>query len=105
MDLHPEVRWADAEGRSAHLGIYDPDGLREVWVAGSVLMPIADFEICDGALAIVHNQLDDPQVIAGSAWEWNGFGFDTAPDIPGPGSPACADIDADGLTEPVILRP
>jgi hypothetical protein len=103
MDLHPDLQWADANGRSAHVGVYDPEGLREIWVAGTVVMPVAQLAICDGAVATVHDQLDDPALVAGGAWEWNGFGFDTAPDIPGPGTPGCADIDGDGRTEPVIL--
>ena len=104
MELHPELQWADAQGRDAHLGVYQPDGLVEIWVAGSVLLPIADLEICDGSLALVHDHLDVPTPVASSAWEWNGFGFDTAPDLPGPGTPACADINGDGKTEPVILN-
>ena len=69
----------------------------------SILMPVAALAVCDGALAIVHDQLDDPGLVAAGAWEWNGFGFDTAPDIPGPGTPGCVDIDGDGRSEPVIL--
>lgn len=102
METHPEVQWADALGRDAHLGVYSEGDLDEVWVAGSVLLPIARLEVCDNSLAVVHDQLDDPTLIAASAWDWNGFGFDTAPDIPGPGTPACADIDGDGATEPVV---
>jgi poly-gamma-glutamate synthesis protein (capsule biosynthesis protein) len=104
METHPEVQWADAQGRDAHLGVYRPDGLVEQWVAGSVLLPIAALEVCDGSLAVVHDQLDDPTVTAGGAWAWNGFGFDTAPDIPGGGTPACTDINGDGQTDPVILN-
>ncbi|MCP4308871.1 MAG: CapA family protein [bacterium] len=104
METHPEVQWADADGRSAHLGVYEPKGLQEIWVAGSVLMPITDLEVCDGALATIHDSLDDPTPIAAGAWEWNGFGFDTASDIPGGGEPGCADLDGDGMTEPVILN-
>ena len=103
MEAHPEVQWADASGRSAHLGIYDPGTLDEIWVAGTVFLPIARLEVCDGTLALVHDSLDDPSLLAGSAWEWNGFGFDTAPDIKGAGTPACSDIDGDGRTDPVIL--
>ena len=103
METHPDVQWADARGRSAHLGVYEPDGLGEIWVAGSVLFPIAAFEICDGSLAVAHDQLDDPALTATGAWTWNGFGFDTAPTIPGPGTPTCADIDGDDVTDPVIL--
>ncbi len=104
MELHPEVQWADASGRSAHLGVYNPDGLTEIWVAGSVLMPVAQLAVCDGSLATVHDQLDDATVVAGGAWDWNGFGFDTAPDIPGPGMAVCTDVDGDGTTEPVIIK-
>ena len=103
METHPEAQWEDAEGRSAHVGVYRPDGLEEIWVAGTVLQPVAGLEVCDGSLAVVHDQLDDPAVVAAGAWVWNGFGFATAPTIPGGGKPACADVDGDGRTEPVIL--
>ncbi len=103
IETHPEVQWQDAVGRSAHLGVYRPDGLEEVWVAGTVMQPVAGLEVCDGSLALVHDRLDDPMVVAAGAWQWNGFGFTTAPAIPGPGTPACADVDGDGRTEPVIL--
>jgi poly-gamma-glutamate capsule biosynthesis protein CapA/YwtB (metallophosphatase superfamily) len=103
MDTHPEVQWADGQGRSAHVGVYTPDDLAEIWVAGSVLMPVATLEVCDGTLAVVHDRLDDSTPVAGGAWAWNGFGFDTAPTIPGGGTPACADIDGDGRSDPVII--
>jgi poly-gamma-glutamate synthesis protein (capsule biosynthesis protein) len=103
MDTHPQVQWADSEGRSAHLGVHDPDGLKEVWVAGSVLNPIAGLEMCDGSLAVIHDQLDDPTIVSAGAWTWNGFGFDTAPTLAGGGTPACADIDGNGQMDPVIL--
>jgi hypothetical protein len=103
MELRPDVQWADTAGRSAHLGVYSPDDLSEIWVAGTVLMPVADFAVCDGAIATIHDRLDDPVIVAAGAWQWNGFGFDTAPDIPGTGTPGCADVDGDGRTEPVIV--
>ncbi len=96
--LHPEIRWQDRLGRSAHVGVYDPDDLDEVWVAGTVLMPVSAIEACDRSIAIVHNSLDDSTPIATSAWAWNGFGFDTGPELAGPGQPRCADLDGDGLT-------
>lgn len=101
--LVPNTQWADASGRSAHLGVYTAGDLREIWVAGSVLMPIADLEVCAGALAVAHDSLDDGTVTAMGAWTWNGFGFDTAPDLPGAGIAGCADVDRDGRTEPVIV--
>lgn len=102
MELHPEVQWKDSKGRSAHVGVYQPDGMRETWVAGTVVMPVADLAVCDGSIAVANDSLDDTTIVAGGAWTWNGFGFDTAPDVPGPGVPGCADIDGDGATEPVI---
>ncbi len=101
--LHPEAQWADSSGRSAHVGVYTADNLDEVWVAGSVLLPIADLAVCSGSIAVAHDSLDDATVSAAGAWTWNGFGFDTAPDLPGAGTPACADVDGDGRTEPVII--
>ncbi|MDX2465987.1 MAG: CapA family protein [Acidimicrobiia bacterium] len=103
MEARPDVQWADAMGRSAHLGVYGPDAVDQTWVAGTVLMPIAALEVCDGSLAVAHNTLDNDIQVASSAWEWNGFGFETAPDIAGRGRPGCADVDGDGLTEPVII--
>ncbi len=103
MEAHPEVQWEDSLGRSAHLGVYEPGTLDEIWVAGTVFLPVAQLEVCDGALALVHDSLYHPSLIAGSAWEWNGFGFDTAPELGGSGVPACADIDGDGQTDPLIL--
>lgn len=102
MELHPDTQFEDAAGRSAHLGVFNPADLREIWVAGSVLMPVAQMAVCDGTLAVVHDQLDDPTPIAAGAWEWNGFGFDTGPTISGGGTPGCVDIDGDGRTDPVI---
>jgi hypothetical protein len=83
--------------------VYTPDDLAEIWVAGSVLMPVATLEVCDRTLAVVHDRLDDSTPVAGGAWAWNGFGFDTALTIPGGGTPACADIDGDGRSDPVII--
>ena len=103
MELRPDVQWEDAMGRSAHVGVFDPDGLREIWVAGTVVMPVAGVAVCDGAIATVHDKLEDSEWVASGARAGNGFGFDTAPDIPGPGTPGCTDIDGDGQTEPIIL--
>lgn len=103
-ELAPDLEWIDQEGRSAHLGVYEPGGLDEIWVAGSVIRPVNGLEVCDGAVAVIHDRLDDVQVVAGGAWRWNGFGFATAPELPGQASPRCADVDGDGRTEPVIGR-
>ncbi len=100
--LRPDVQWQDTAGRSAHLGVYEPDGLKEVWVAGSVLSPVAGLAVCDGSIAVSHDTLDDSRVVATGAWEWTGFGFATAPELPGAGTPSCADVDRNGSAEPVV---
>jgi poly-gamma-glutamate synthesis protein (capsule biosynthesis protein) len=102
--LRPDTQWADRAGRSAHVGVYTMGDLTELWVAGSVAMPVAELAVCPGAIAVAHDSLDDATVTATGAWVWNGFGFATAPDLPGAGTPGCADVDGDGGTEPVILN-
>jgi hypothetical protein len=34
---------------------------------------------------------------------WQGFGLRPAAELPGPGTPGCADVDGDGRLDPVIL--
>lgn len=104
MEAHPNTQWSDAAGRSAHLGVYEPESLEQIWVAGSVLNPIAQLAVCERALAVVHDQLDDPTPVSTGVWTWAGFGFTTSPTLPGAGTPACADVNGDGRTDPVILN-
>jgi hypothetical protein len=100
---YPDRQWADAEGRSAHLGVYRPGDLRQIWVAGTLFRPVAGLVVCDGALALTFDSFDAPEVVATGGWVWEGFGFTTVPELPGPGKPACFDADGDGAGEPVIL--
>lgn len=99
----PGVRWVDASGTSAHLGIYRHDDLHPLWVAGMVPAPIVDIAACDGAVALAYGALDDPSVSATGAAEWRPTGLDAAERLAGPGVAACADVDGDGVTEPVII--
>ncbi|MEW6059542.1 MAG: CapA family protein [Actinomycetota bacterium] len=99
----PEHPWMDAEGRSAHLGVWEASDLGEIWVAGTLVRPVGEVQPCDGALAVGFTRLDSPGIVATGAWFWNGFGFAFAPDLPGAGVPACADVDRDGRADPVIL--
>ncbi len=54
-------------------------------------------------MALAFDSLDDPFVVATSGWTWNGFGFDVPPELPGPGTPGCADVDGDDRADPIIL--
>ena len=103
-NLRPDIGWSDSTGRSAHLGVFEPSTLNQIWVAGTVIHPIAELAVCDGSLSVIHDSLDDARPVAAGAWSWNGFGFDTAPELSGPGEPGCGDLDGDGRTEPVVRR-
>jgi hypothetical protein len=65
---------------------------------------VAALAPCDGALAVAYSTLNDPTVVATGAWRWGGFGFVPLPDLPGAGTPACADVDGDGLLDPLVLE-
>jgi len=103
QDAFPGRRWADAEGRSAHLAVMEPDG-RMRWGAATLIDPIATVAVCSGSVAVGLSTLDDPTVIEASAWRWHGFGFRTAPVLTRPTSIGCADVDHDGTTEPLVRR-
>jgi len=100
----PRSRLVDVQGRSAHVGVYRPADLSQVWVAGTVLEPVAVLAACDGRLAVGLTGLDDaaPQGVA--VWQWGGFGFVTPAELTGAGRPACADIDADGSLDPLAVE-
>jgi hypothetical protein len=100
----PTAPWKDAAGLSAHLGILRPADLSPIWVAGTLLKPVARLAACDGALAVTLDTLDDERIVAGSAWDWEGFGFLPLAELSGPGIPVCLDIDRDGRTDPAIVE-
>lgn len=102
-EAFPNVDWVDDDGRSAHLGVYSSSG-RLRWAAAIMLQPVGVVAACDGSLALGFTALDEPDVIAGGAWLWDGFGFRTASMLPGPTVPSCADIDGDGRTEPILTN-
>lgn len=99
----PDVHWVDAHGMTPHLGIYRARDLAPIWVAGMVPSPVAEVAACDGSLAFAYSELDDPRVVAAGGAVWRSIGLDATDRLSGPGLPACADLDDDGLTEPVIL--
>jgi poly-gamma-glutamate synthesis protein (capsule biosynthesis protein) len=100
---YPDRQWADARGRSAHLGVYQPADFRELWVAGTLFRPIARVAVCDGSVALAFDSLDDPAVVATGAWVWEGFGFTVPAELAGTGTPGCIDVDGDGRLDPVIV--
>ena len=100
--LIPRSELVDRNGLAAHLGIYRARDLRPLWVAGTLVLPVAKVVACDGALAVAYTRLNDPTVVGTGAWRWSGFGFLSLPELPGPGVPGCARID--GRLDPVSLE-
>jgi hypothetical protein len=93
----------DREGRTAHLGVFTAD-LAPRWMSRRPPHPVAGIAACDGAAAFAYTGLDDDAVVATGAGRWNGFGFSMGTELTGPGSPGCADVDGNGLTEPVVTE-
>jgi hypothetical protein len=65
--------------------------------------PVGALAACDRSVALAYTGSDDPGVVATGAAVWNGFALSPAPELPGPGTPGCADVDEDGRLDPVIL--
>lgn len=100
--LLPDVQWQDASGRSAHIGVFDAQSIEPEWIASAVARPVADIAACDLAIAVRYSTLDDPAIVGLGGWAWNGFGWDEAADLDGGGTIGCADVDGDGLLDPVV---
>ena len=45
-------------GSTAHVGLYRPRDLRPLWVAGTLLRPVAAVAACDGAIAVGYSTLN-----------------------------------------------
>jgi poly-gamma-glutamate synthesis protein (capsule biosynthesis protein) len=101
--LIPRKLLVDRRGLTAHVGLYTVADRRELWVAGTLLSPVARLAACDRSLAVAYSTLEGRAVVSTSAWQWRGFGFSPLPVLPGGGGPACADVDGDGRLDPVIL--
>jgi poly-gamma-glutamate capsule biosynthesis protein CapA/YwtB (metallophosphatase superfamily) len=102
--LVPRRLLLDRHNLTAHVGLYRPRDLRPLWVAGTLLRPIARLAVCDGALALAYSTLNSPSTVGTGTWRWSGFGFTPQSDLPGSGKPACADVDGDGRLDPLILE-
>jgi hypothetical protein len=95
-------RPVDEQGRSAHLGVFTPEW-EAVWRAGRIPRPVDALTVCDGAVALRFTGLDGTADPAAGAATWEGFGLRSAPDLPGPGTPACADVDGDGRLDALVV--
>jgi poly-gamma-glutamate capsule biosynthesis protein CapA/YwtB (metallophosphatase superfamily) len=99
----PGRRWRDSHGLAWHVGVWRAGSVRPVWIAGTVLRPVAALAICGGHIAVAYTDVRGRGVRATGAWEWSGFGFSADPDLAGRGTPGCADVDHTGSLEPVVL--
>ena len=68
-EAYPGAVGIDRAGRSAHLGIFTPDG-EALWAAGYLPRPVGDLAACDGSVALAYTGLDDPAVVATGAAVW-----------------------------------
>jgi hypothetical protein len=102
-DLYADYDFVDADGNSAHIGVFEPGSFRPLWGAGTLLEPIEQVVPCDTGVAVGYGELDDRTVIAAGALIWRYFGFAAAPTLPGAAVLVCSDVDQDGQTDPVVL--
>jgi len=101
-DWDPRPLATDTSGRSAHIGVFGSDWT-PVWMSRRPPHPVGALTACDESAAFAYTTLDEPAVVATGAGVWNGFGFTLAPDLVGPGTAACADIDHDGDLDAVVV--
>ena len=107
---HParEVPWdprpvpTDANGRSAHLGVITAHGT-PIWLAHRIPHPVGTIAACGPVVALGYSTFDG-EPTAATAATWIGFGFTLAPELLGAATVGCADIDQDGVLDPVVLR-
>ena len=100
----PRRFWTDADGLSAHVGLYRATDLSEIWVAGTLVRPVRRLAACTGALAVAYSTLGRPRIVATNAWRWQGFAFLPLAELPGRGTPTCIDIDRDGRSEAAMIE-
>jgi poly-gamma-glutamate capsule biosynthesis protein CapA/YwtB (metallophosphatase superfamily) len=97
----PGAGWLDADGRTAHLAVFTSEP-RMRWGSSLMLQPVGAIAVCTGSMALTFTSLAEPGVVGGGAWFWDSFGFRTAPVLDGAATAACADLDGDGRTEPLL---
>lgn len=92
----------DSLGRSAHLGVLRGDGT-PLWLARRVPHPVGAVAACGRHIALAYTGFDTAAVVATTAATWNGFGFTVAPELARRGRIGCADVDADGELDPIVI--
>ena len=92
----------DCTGMSAHLGVTDTDGT-PLWLSRRPPHPIGSVVACDRTAAFAYTELDDDAIVATAVGTWSGFGFVLEDELAGSGRIGCADVDGDGLLDPVVL--
>ncbi|MEA3510260.1 MAG: CapA family protein [Actinomycetota bacterium] len=92
----------DSAGMSAHLGVLD-ETKAPIWLSRRPPHPVGMVAACDGAAAFAYTTLDDNDVVATGVGTWGGFGFVLEEELPGSGVIGCADVDGDGLLDPVVI--
>lgn len=102
LDWDPRPLATDTSGRSAHIGVFESDWT-PVWMSRRPPHPVGSLAACDGSAAFAYTTLSDSIIVATGAATWNGFGFTVAPDLAGPGAPACADVDHDGRLDAIVV--
>jgi len=75
-----------------------------IWMSRRPPHPIGAVAACEGSAAFGYTTMDEPDVIAIGAGTWNGFGFTLAQGLEGPTTIGCADINHDGITDPIAIR-
>ena len=100
----PRRAWTDADGLSAHVGLYRMTDLSEIWVAGTLVRPVRRLAACTGAIAVAYSTLRRQRIVSTSAWRWQAFAFLPLPELRGRGTPTCIDIDSDGRSEAAVIE-
>ena len=100
----PRRFWTDADGLSAHVGLYRMTDLSEN-------LGRRHARSAGPSAGRVHGRprgrvLDaaPPRIVSTSAWRWQAFAFLPLPELRGRGTPTCIDIDSDGRSEAAVIE-
>lgn len=96
--------YADAAGRAAHFGIFEPVTWRKIWAAGTLQQPAETLLSCEQVLGFGYSALDSPGIVATGAAIWIDFGFSYLPELGGAGELDCRDVDGDESPDLIVRR-